>query len=108
MTSNIPVVKTVRYFFENGYKIIFCSGREDKYEQVTRDFIEKHSPDIEYLLFMRKTGDNRGDDIVKEEIFMNEIKDKFYIEIVMDDREKVIKRWRELGLIVFQVAPGDF
>lgn len=107
-SPNIPVVNTVRRYYNAGYEIIFCSGREDKYEQVTRAFINKYSQDLVYKLFMRKTGDKRGDYIVKEEIFMNEIKDKYFIEVVLDDRSTVIQRWRDIGLTVFQVAPGDF
>jgi len=26
----------------------------------------------------------------------------------VDDRDKVVKMWRDLGLNTFQVAPGDF
>jgi predicted kinase len=107
-SPNIPVVNAVRRYYNAGYEVIFCSGREDKYEQVTRDFINKYSEGLVYKLFMRKTGDKRGDDIVKEEIFMNEIKDKCLIEVVLDDRSRVVQRWRDIGLTVFQVAPGDF
>ena len=28
--------------------------------------------------------------------------------LVVDDRDKVVKMWRSLGLSVFQVAEGDF
>ena len=28
--------------------------------------------------------------------------------LVVDDRDKVVKMWRDLGLNTFQVAPGDF
>jgi hypothetical protein len=28
--------------------------------------------------------------------------------LVVDDRNKVVKMWRDLGLNTFQVAPGDF
>lgn len=107
-SPNIPVVNTVKYFYQNGYEIIFCTGREDKYEEVTRAFINKYSPDITYELFMRKTGDKRSDTIVKEEIFMNEIYNNYFVEMVIEDRLKVTKHWRDIGLTVFQVAPGDF
>ena len=30
------------------------------------------------------------------------------IFLIFDDRNKVVKMWRELGLPVFQVAEGDF
>jgi len=28
--------------------------------------------------------------------------------LVVDDRDKVVKMWRDLGFNTFQVAPGDF
>ena len=28
--------------------------------------------------------------------------------LVVDDRQKVVDMWRDLGLNTFQVAPGDF
>jgi adenylate cyclase class IV len=57
---------------------------------------------------MRKTGDNRPDNIVKKEIFDSNIKNNYYIEFVLDDRNKVVKMWRELGLTCLQVADGNF
>ena len=30
------------------------------------------------------------------------------VYLVVDDRQKVVDMWRNLGLTVFQVAPGDF
>jgi predicted kinase len=109
---NIPVVKTVKlyyeYKYEYGYNIIFCSGREDKYKEQTIRFIEKHLPNTKYQLFMRSTGDVRSDDVLKEEIFNNHIRNEYNVEFVLDDREKVVSMWRSLGLTCFQVAPGDF
>lgn len=115
---NIPVLKTLKLFVSGGYKIIFCSGREDKYREPTIRFIERYfswwSEDefrlvpCHYELFMRKTGDSRKDSIVKEEIFNSEICDKYNVLFVLDDRNQVVEKWREIGLTCFQVAPGDF
>jgi len=57
---------------------------------------------------MRPTGDNRKDAIVKREIFDREIRDRYRILFVLDDRNQVVDMWRELGLTCLQVAPGDF
>jgi len=107
-SPNVPVVETIKLFYEKGYKIIFCSGREDKYREPTIRFIEKHLPGVAYELFMRKSGDFRKDAIIKEEIYRGNIEGKYYIEFVLDDRSVVVDKWRELGLVCFQVAPGDF
>lgn len=113
---NIPVIETVKAMDAAGYKIIFCSGREDKYRPETVRFIEKHVKqlsmgeewDVEYQLFMRKTGDMRKDSIIKEEIYSNEIENKYNVLMILDDRDQVVEFWRSKGLTCFQVAPGNF
>jgi len=96
-----------------GYKpnnyIIFVSGREDKYKEPTLSFLNKHgfSLDENVLLFMRKTGDNRKDSIIKEEIFNTEIKDKFFVKYVIDDRLQVCRMWHSLGLPLLRYGNPD-
>jgi hypothetical protein len=47
-----------------------------------------------------------------DEILKREMLDTFInmdeVFLVVDDRDKVVKMWRDLGLNVFQVADGDF
>lgn len=105
---NVPVAETVNLYYKAGYKIIFCSGRIDKYREPTIRFIEKYLPDMEYVLFMRHSGDKRKDSIVKNEIFQKEINGKCNILFCLDDRQQVVDFYRLIGLTVFQVAPGNF
>lgn len=107
-SPNEPVVTTVKMFYDSGYEIIFCSGREDKDEAPSRRFIEACLPTMPYHLFMRKTADQRKDSIVKDEIFNDHIKDKYYVLLILDDRAQVVDHWRSLGLTCYQVAPGNF
>lgn len=118
---NVPVVESIKLYYQAGYKIVFCSGREDKYMQQTINFIEQYckvptttniSPPvmetIKYKLYMRKTNDFRKDSIIKDEIYNEHIKDKYNVLLVLDDRSSVVEFWRSKGLSCFQVAPGDF
>lgn len=124
---NWSVIETIIAHYKAGRKIIFCSGREDKYRPETVRFIEKYcrsvnmseyeilnatvepTPEpIQYQLFMRKTDDFRKDSIIKEEIYQNEIEGKCNVLCVLDDRNQVVEFWRSKGLTCFQVAPGDF
>jgi predicted kinase len=105
---NVAVKDTIELHYNSGTQIIFCSGREDKYEPETRRFIEKHLPNMEYKLFMRKSADMRRDSVIKEEIYRNNIEGKYFVKLVLDDRNQVVSLWRSLGLVCFQVAPGDF
>jgi hypothetical protein len=57
---------------------------------------------------MREYGDQRKDSIVKAEIFDQEIRGRYHVVAVFDDRDQVVRMWRSLGLTVFQVAEGNF
>ena len=57
---------------------------------------------------MRRADDNRNDADVKHEIFNTEFRDKYEIEAWFDDRDRVVRRMRKLGVNVLQVADGDF
>lgn len=111
---NIPVLETIKMFKDFGqHEIIFCSGREDKFMKKTENFIQEHFVNMgldhrSYYLFMRKTGDQRKDHIIKKEIFDNNIRNKFNILFVLDDRNSVVKGWRDIGLTCYQVQDGDF
>lgn len=87
--------------------VILVSGREDKFRPQTLRFLTENN--IKYrLLLMRKTGDQRNDAVIKKEIYENEIKGKYNIEFVLDDRNRVVDMWRQQGLTCLQVAYGDF
>ena len=59
-------------------------------------------------ILMRKQGDFRPDEEVKLEIYYNEIEPRYNVIAVFDDRDKVVKMWRENGLMCCQVYYGDF
>ena len=90
-----------------GCAVIILSGREDKCMDDTKKWLNDNRI-FHTHIFMRKSGDFRADEIVKKEIYEAEIKDKFYVNAVFDDRNKVVKMWRDLGLLCCQVYYGDF
>jgi len=97
----------IEVFSRDKYKILLVSGREGtiKGKQQTLDWLNKHQ--IQYDFFsMRKAGDSRCDTIVKREIYDTEIKDNYNVIFCVDDRPKVIRMWRTLGLKVFDVGLG--
>ena len=103
---NLQVVE-LYHLYKDKYKVILCSGREDKYREQTEKWLANHN--IEYAhLYMRKTDDFRKDNIIKTEIYKEHIAPNYNVKVVVDDRLQVVKAWRELGLTVFQVAEGDF
>ncbi|MFN8670938.1 MAG: AAA family ATPase [Candidatus Sericytochromatia bacterium] len=104
---NESVANVVNSYYKNDYKILLVSGRKEEFREQTENWLKKYK--IPYhLLIMRKEGDYRKDNIVKKELFDTYIKDKYYIEFVLDDRDQVVEMWRDLGFSCFQVDYGDF
>lgn len=93
---------------EAGARIILLSGRDSAAREKTIEWLDFY--EIPYDdLFMRAKDDFRKDSIVKKELFNNNIKDKYFVKLVYDDRDQVVTMWRnELGLTVFQVNEGTF
>jgi len=52
--------------------------------------------------------DYRDDRIIKEEIYREKIAPVYNALFVLDDRDRVVAMWRDLGLTCLQVANGDF
>lgn len=89
------------------HEIIFLSGREDSCKDLTMKWLSKHSFSSNQL-YMRTAGDYRKDYEIKLEMFNANVKDKYHVDLVLDDRDQVVRLWRDLGLTCFQVADGDF
>ena len=64
-----------RLYHNAGYKILLVSGREEKNRTPTERFYQKHFPEVKYELFMRPTGDNRKDVIIKERFLTSTLKE---------------------------------
>ncbi|MDZ7899386.1 MAG: AAA family ATPase [Arcicella sp.] len=105
---NIPVAEIIKTYHEKGVKIILMSGREDNSRSQTMNWLSYNR--IPYhALYMRETGDIRKDAIIKKELYEAHVKDQFYVQFVLDDRNQVVDLWRmELGLLCLQVNYGDF
>ncbi len=105
---NQAVIAAVRAMHAAGHAVVFCSGRDEVCRAETEAWLQLYV-DVPYeALFMRPEGDSRKDAIVKREIFDQEIRDRWRVIGVFDDRQQVVRMWRGLGLTVFQVAEGDF
>ena len=123
-TPNDPVIKMAQLFKKDGFKIVIFSGRNDRSFDTTKQWLNQNDVPFD-LLVMRPdkfksdswpiadgnpaTSDMRfmPDDILKKKMLDTfvDINDVF---LVVDDRQKVVDMWRDLGLNTFQVAPGDF
>lgn len=91
-----------------GNIILFTSGRDGSCGRETYDWLIDHYEGTRWFLEMREENDNRPDWIIKAEIFDNYYRDDYNVRLVVDDRDQVVRMWRQLGLTVAQVAEGDF
>ena len=110
---NYPLVRFLQELICNKH-IIFLSGREgtDQCRQDTINWLTKNicSSDFGYKweLLMRDKNNFEPDEVIKERIFHKEIEPKYSVLAIFDDRDKVVKMWRSLGLLCNQVYWGNF
>jgi len=102
---NDPVITAFKAFAEQGFKMVILSGRDSISRAETRQWLKDNDihPDI---LWMRPQGSFTPDDVLKR-TWLDELgADNVFC--VFDDRDKVVRMWRDNGLTCFQVAPGNF
>lgn len=90
-----------------GYQIIILTGRHEPHRDVLIDWLAEHKVRFDEV-HMRGADDRRRDNIVKLDLFNAHIRDRFNVVAAFDDRDRVVRLWRRLGLLALQVAFGDF
>lgn len=88
--------------------IVLVSGRSDRVRVETDYWLKVIGGIIHSALYMRNDGDHRPDNIVKGELLDKLIADGWKPLMAFDDRNQVVKMWRERGIPCAQVADGDF
>ena len=99
----VHLCRQLMYFNE----IVFVTGRRESVRGITLQWLQENvNPFIkDSQLYMRPNGDCRHDTIVKPELVRSFKKD---IEMVYEDRDSMVKAWRDLGITTLQVAEGSF
>jgi hypothetical protein len=110
-----PIFETItvaRALAAAGHNIIYSTGRSADIWQITVDWLSKYRLPQSRNLYMRKPGDHREDFVVKSEL-LDLIMSQYGEGLsgyggAFEDRQQVVKMYRERGLKVFQVAEGNF
>ena len=102
------VVDIAKRFIAQGDEVAFFSARNETEREVTEKQISEWIGDGHKGVFLRP-----NDSYEPDEVFKSELADKFEemggkIDLVFDDRNKVVQMWRDRGTTVVQVADGDF
>ncbi len=92
-----------------GHRIILASGRGEEMRADTEWWLQNVAGLRGHeKLYMRPAGDSRSDDIVKEELLDEMLRDGYAPTMAFDDRDRVVAMWRRRGLKCLQVEPGNF
>lgn len=102
-----PVVFSIVDRFFEDHAIIVLSGRDESCRDVTANWLTANKIYFDEL-FMRPEGDKRKDSVVKNELFETHIARRWNVRFALDDREQVVRMWREKGVKCLQVEEGDF
>lgn len=96
----------------DGVGLVFVSGRPDidNVRADTEAWLAEHVG-LPYRMLLMRPADRQqvNDAIVKRDLFDDNIRGKYNIGVVLDDRDRVVNMWRrQLGLDCLQVQEGSF
>jgi len=86
--------------------IIFVSGRAERCRNATASWLARYG--LGGQLYMRADGDHAPDTDIKSAVLDLILAQGNVLIMAFDDRDSVVKMWRERGVPCAQVAPGDF
>lgn len=83
--------------YRAGRRVLVVTAREERWRQLTADWLRAHLP-VPYVdIWMRRDGDARPDPIVKREIWQRLVW-QYAVCAAIDDRPDVLDLWRALGI----------
>lgn len=98
------MIEIMRCFDQLNYMIYIVTGRSSIVEAETRNWLIENDVPCDSFI-MRNQGDFRHDVLVKPELIAD-LKDRIFF--IVEDRNSMVNKWRELGYNVLQCADGDF
>lgn len=108
--GDLPISNVMRVLasLDNAYNILFVTGRPEFTRDRTQKWLDTFLWLDSYWLYMRPDNNRRPDYQVKREIYETQIKDKYDVIGVFEDRDQCVQMWRELGLQCYQVNNGHY
>lgn len=92
---------------EGRYEIVYCSGRRESVRGKTNQWLAENGMLVGRML-LRKDNDWRHDAVIKPELLEKEGITKDQVAFILEDRNSMVNKWREIGFTCLQVADGDF
>jgi len=104
---NESVFRILEKFWDT-HKIFIITGRSSTCRPETEKWLKQHGVKYEKL-YMKPAGQERRPDVeTKKEIFEQHLRNRFNVDFALDDRDRVVRMWRALGITCLQVADGNF
>jgi len=104
---NTPVIEMAKMLKAQGHSVVIFSGRDSISRTETIAWLNKFGVPFD-VLKMRPQGTFTPDDVLKQDWLDQLFPDRSDVLCIFDDRDKVVKMWRDNGISCFQVAPGNF
>jgi len=110
---NIELLRALRYRdpatsgVYHRTRIVIITGRSNEVREETITWLRQHAVPYDDLL-MRPAKSRKADDKLKKELFKQAGYRPAQVALVLEDRARVVKMWREMGIPCLQVADGDF
>lgn len=105
---NTHVIETIRALASMGNKIHIFSARGDVVLDKTIQWLKDNAVPYDSLTLREMNSYTPDEELKKQWLLKYYPNFKADVLCVFDDRNKVVKMWRSLGLTCFQVAEGDF
>jgi hypothetical protein len=102
------IERLLRILHAAGHAIVICSGRPAGWQHRSEAWLRAHNIPFDGMYLRPIDADHRTDEEVKEDLLAKIIADGFNPWLVVDDRRRVVDKWRDMGLTCLQCAPGDF
>lgn len=102
-----PIIHLVQSLMRD-YVIVFCSGRRESCRKDTVSWIKRFFGYDMCMILLRSNGDIRHDTDVKPELMQKSRLTPDNVAFILEDRNSMVAKWRELGYTCLQVAEGDF
>jgi len=110
--------ESVAWFLDNSSRfgnasVIILTGRNERYRVMTNDWFSRHNlMNIIDHLIMRPDNDYTSDVDLKPELLFNYFLDREkamnHVRVILEDRDKMVERWRDLGFDCWQVSVGTY
>jgi len=105
---NSPLIDTYRALLGDGHFVEIWTGRAGEYRAKTEEWIKTHLGPVPDRLRMRPPGDRTDDNEMKKSWLYEARASGDQVILVFEDRQRVVKMWRDEGVLCAQVADGNF